>query len=228
MVCSHCGANTPADTKFCPSCGTALAEAIVTEEHAANLILVGFSSKINDPSFTKYVQNTNQWSLVFSIILALAAIIGFFIYGETSSDMENPQALFIGLGIGGMFLFIAGAQIMGRKWGKTWDGTVVDKQVNQKRRKQNTSHDDYYWVDYLEYVVVIMDGMGKKHEIKIDDDDHIYNYYRIGDKVRHHGMLNSYEKYDKSRDSIIFCNACASLNDIQEDHCLRCHCPLLK
>ncbi len=62
----------------------------------------------------------------------------------------------------------------------------------------------------------------------VEDDDTLYNYYRIGDRVRHHAGLNSYEKYDKTRDSIIFCAACATLCDIGDDVCYRCKCPLLK
>ena len=99
--------------------------------------LIGFSSKINDPAFSKYIKNTNRWSAIFSVIIAVAAIIGFYIYGETSSEMENPQALYIGLGIGGMFLLIALFTIIGRSKSTTWDGTVVDKKIEKKRRSQS-------------------------------------------------------------------------------------------
>lgn len=189
---------------------------------------IGFSSRINDKAFESYVKNTNRWSVIFSVILSVASAVGFFIYGETSSEMENPQALFIGLGIGGMFLLIAIFTIIGRCKSKTWDGKVFDKKIQKKRRKKSTTDDDYYWVDYDEYYVFIRSDSGEIHEISAEDDDTVYNYYQIGDRVRHHKGLNSYEKYDKSKDSIIFCNACASLNDINDDYCFRCKCPLLK
>lgn len=189
---------------------------------------LGFSTKINDPAFAKYIKDTNRWSSVFSLILAVAAIIGFFFYGETSSEMENPQALFIGIGIGGMFILIALFQIMSRKKSKTWDGEVVDKKIERKQRRRQTGDDDYYLEDYTKYIVVILSENGKKHELSAEDDDTKYKYYQIGDRVRHHQGLNSYEKFDKSEDRIIFCNACASLNDIHEDYCFRCRCPLLK
>ena len=189
--------------------------------------LMGFSSKINDPAFAKYLKNTNRWSAIFSIIIAAAAVIGFYIYGETSSEMENPQALYIGLGIGGMFLLIALFTIIGRKKSTTWDGTVVDKKIEKKRRSQS-SGDDHYWENYTLFTVFLRSDSGKKHKISVENDDTLYNYYQVGDRVRHHKGLNSYEKYDKSRDSIIFCNACASLNDIRDDYCFRCKCPLLK
>jgi len=191
------------------------------------LELMGFSSKINDPAFAKYLKNTNRWSAIFSIIIAAAAVIGFYIYGETSSEMENPQALYMGLGIGGMFLLIALFTIIGRKKSTTWDGTVVDKKIEKKRRSQS-SGDDHYWENYTLFTVFLRSDSGKKHKISVENDDTLYNYYQVGDRVRHHKGLNSYEKYDKSRDSIIFCNACASLNEIRDDYCFRCKCPLLK
>lgn len=247
MYCRNCG-NQLADTaRFCGGCGTPVEEKRKIEytedieniqdkksiQERANVISygsAGFSTKISDPAFAKYLKNTNKWSAIFSIILAMAAIIGFFIYGETSSEMDNPQAMYIGLGIGGMFILIALFQILGRNRSKTWDGTVIDKTIKNKRRRQNTGSDtnDYYWVDYIEYKVIIRSDSGKKHEITAEDDTTVYNYYEKGDRVRHHGGLNSYEKYDKSKDSIIFCAACGSLNNIEDDNCFRCKCPLLK
>jgi hypothetical protein len=122
-------------------------------------------------------------------------------------------------------MLIALFQIAGRNRSKTWDGTVVDKKIRTRRR-----HDKYQnrWLDYIESKVSIQADNGKMHTIGADDDDTLYNYYKIGDRVRHHKGINTYEKQDKSGDSIIFCNACATLNDINEDYCFRCNCPLLK
>jgi hypothetical protein len=190
-----------------------------------NHCIIGYSEKINDPAMGRYVKNSNRYSGIFAFVLAVAAVSGFYIYGETSDEMENPEALYIGFTIGSMFLLIALFQIIGRNKSKTWDGTVVDKKVKQKRR-----HDKYQncWIGYQEFTVCIQADNGKMHYTKADDDDTQYNYYQIGDRVRHHKGLNSYEKYDKSKDTIIFCNACASLNDINADFCFRCKCPLLK
>ncbi len=185
---------------------------------------IGFSPKINDPAFANYLKNSNRWAGYFSLGLAFFAVLGFYIYGETSSEMENPEALYIGLGIGSMFILIAFFQIVGRNKTKTWDGTVVDKKIINKRR-QDKNQD--YWKDYLEYQVTIKADDGKKYHISTEDDDTLYNYYQIGNRVRHHKGLNSYEKQDKSLDTIIFCNACASLNDINDKYCFRCKCPLL-
>lgn len=229
MYCKHCGTALPDDTRFCTGCGAQAGSASDSRPTVGGG-RIGYSDRIHDPAFARYLKNTNRWSAIFSMILAVAAVIGFYIYGETSSEMENPQALFIGMGIGGMFLIIALYTTIARKRSKTWDGVVVDKTIKKKNRRQSTgSGDDYYIHYYSEYAVIVReDGKGKTHRLTAEDDDTVFNYYQIGDRVRHHAGLNSYEKYDKSKDSIIFCSACSTLCDINDDVCFRCKCPLLK
>jgi hypothetical protein len=227
MRCPHCGADSAKNIKFCTECGSALPAYAEETRQQETRILIGYSDRINDPAFARYMRNSKVWSFSFAAVLALIAIVGFYIYGESSPEMDNPEALYIGLGIGGMFLLIALFQTIGRSRSKTWDGVVVDKKIEKKRR-QKGSGNDRYWVNYTLYTVVIKTDRGQFHEVRVEDDDTVYNYYQIGDRVRHHKGLNSLEKYDKSGDSIIFCNACASLNDIADDSCFRCHCPLLK
>lgn len=227
--CPDCGTQLAAGDRFCGDCGSdtaSLTASAVKEPDNSNR--VGFSNKINDPAFARYLKNSNRWSLLFALILAAAAVIGFYIYGENSYEMDNPQALYIGLGIGGMFVIIALGQIIGRGRSQGWDGTVIDKTVERKRRKRNSGNNDYYIEKYTEYTVHLRSDSGKKYVICVENDDTLYNYYQIGDRVRHHKGLNTFEKYDKSGDSIIFCNACSSLNDINDDYCFRCRCPLLK
>lgn len=227
MLCPHCGADSPKNVRFCTECGSAMPE-IAEKKESSGGNLIGFSSRINDPAFARYVKNKKRWALLFASILAVIVIVGFFIYGQTSSEMDNPQALFIGLGIGGMFITIALLACLSISRSTTWDGTVVDKKIEQKKRRHRTGDNDYYWEKYTLYTVVIKSDSGKIHNKTTEDNDTDFNYYQIGDKVRHHGGLDSFEKYDKSKDTIIFCNACGTLHDIQDDTCVRCNCPLLK
>lgn len=230
MYCRQCGVLLPENARFCASCGgSAQNQQTQTAKPNFDQRLEGFSSKISDPAFAKYIKNTYRWSVIFTVILAVAAIVGFTIAGEMGVDsMGNPESLYIGLAVGGMFVVIALFQIIGRQRSKTWDGTVEDKKIQKKTERQYHGNNDYSIVDYLEYSVIIRSDHGKKHVIKAKNDDTLYNYYRVGDRVRHHAGLRSYEKYDKSGDKFIPCNACASLNDIHDDYCFRCKCPLLK
>lgn len=227
MLCPHCGVDSDKNVRFCVNCGGAMPEA-AKKENSVNKKLIGFSPLIKDPAFARYIKNTKRWSYIFASILALAAVVGFYIYGETSTEMDNPEALYIGLGIGGMFLAIALFQSIGRNRSTAWDGVVADKQIHQKRRKRKTDDNGSYWEQYVLFTVIIKRDDGKTHTLSAEDDDTVFNYYQVGDKVRHHGGLNSIEKYDKSKDKIIFCNACAYLNDIKDDYCVKCRCPLLK
>ena len=137
MYCANCGSVLPDSAKLCTECGTRAVELSDSGSRSGNE-RVGYSLRINDPAFKGYIKNSNRWSAIFSAILALIAVIGFYIYGETGTEMENPEALYIGFGVGGMFLTIALLQILGRKRSKTWDGVVVDKTVTKKDRRQST------------------------------------------------------------------------------------------
>ncbi len=227
MYCSNCGTQVSENAKFCSGCGNGIRYSPQSFQQAVSLN--GFSTRISAPAFAKYIKNTNRWSALFSMILALVAVIGFYIAGEAGAEgMSNPQSLYIGFGIGGMLLVIALFQIMGRKRSKTWDGTVVDKKIKKKTETHTYGDDDVRYEDYLEYSVIIRSDQGKQYTIRNRNNDTLYNYYRVGDRVRHHAGLNSYEKYDKTGDTFIPCNACATLCEINEDYCFRCKCPLLK
>ncbi len=226
MSCYRCGRQLPENTRYCPSCGTDQhRRGQLLQAGADQKNLTGFSERINDPAFARYVKNSRKYSLVFSLVMAFVAVLGFAVAGEVSPEMDNPQSLYIGMVIGGMFLAIALYQLAGRR-SKTWDGTVVDKKTVQKRRRSRTG-DNSLLEKYTVYSVFIKSDDGRLHEIRAENDNTLFNYFRVGDRVRHHGNLNTYEKYDKSGDTVIFCAACASPNDINSDLCARCRCPLL-
>lgn len=189
---------------------------------------MAYSSRIHDPAFAKYLADSDKYAKIFAFILAAGAVVGFYLYGELSPEMHNPEALYIGFGIGGMFIVIALITNRSKKGAKTWDGKVYDKQIEKKRRRRNATDPDYHMREYLLFKVIFQSNDGKTNEITAENDDTLYNYYRTGERVRYHGSLRSFEKYDKSKDTIIFCNACASMNEMSSDRCHRCHCPLLK
>lgn len=215
-------------SSFCRVCGFQMPGSV--EESSAQKFpskdpsgyRIGFSPKINDPAFARYVKHSNQWSSLFTIIISAAAVIGFYIYGETSSEMSNPQALYIGFVIAGMFVLIALGQILKRSGGKTWDGEVVDKRITEV-----SDTDEGFATNRMSYIIFIRRDDGKVIKLRSRDLPGMYHYFNVGDRVRHHGKLKTYEKYDKSHDEVIYCNACGSQNEIADDRCRRCKCPLL-
>jgi hypothetical protein len=55
----------------------------------------------------------------------------------------------------------------------------------------------------------------------------MYDYLDIGDRVRYHPALETYEKYDKSKDEVIYCNVCRRGTRFN-DRCERCKNLLFK
>ncbi len=219
--CPACGAEIEQSMTACQKCGAPLRERAPQD-------LTGFSDKINDKAFKKYIRNSDLYSAVFSVVLAVAAVIGFSVYGWKSDEMDNPQAFYIGCGIGGMFLLIALVQIIRRRSRRDWDGAVIKKTASNKTKKVSTGGDEYRRERYTEYKVIFRDDRGRKHAFTVDGDDTRFNYYSVGDRVRFHGRLGAYEKFDKSHDTFVFCAACSAVNAIERDTCELCKCPLLK
>lgn len=220
MFCDQCGNPISLGVHHCPFCGASVRTAQVPTS------MVGFSAKINDPAFSKYKAKSGLWSIIFSAILALIAIIGFPIYGQYSGELEFPKSLYYGMGIGGMFILIALFQLAKRGLDKTWDGTVADKKSYRRRVNDNNDSNAVHYQTVYEIKVKKDSGGTKKH--KTVNLPGLYDYYNVGDRLRHHKGFQYYEKYDKSHDTQILCAACLSFNSIQDDVCKRCKCPLLK
>ena len=185
---------------------------------------MAYSTKMHDQAFDKYLQNSKNWKFQFSLILAALAVFGFWMYGTFGNEMDTQEALQIGLFIALMFIVIGFFSGLSKPK-LDWEGVVTDKKIKKTLKDigyQNSKADCYI------YTIYIKSENGKVHEIWSENDDTLFNYYKIGDKVKRHERLKTYEKFDKSEDEIIFCNACGFMHDIQDNVCRNCGCPLLK
>lgn len=61
-----------------------------------------------------------------------------------------------------------------------------------------------------------------------EDESPAVCYYRIGDRVRHHGGLKLCEKENKDMDRAVLCLRCLTLTPKAEEHCRNCGLTLLK
>ncbi|OPY84558.1 MAG: hypothetical protein A4E71_02608 [Smithella sp. PtaU1.Bin162] len=218
MFCSCCGNTIDENQSFCSRCGASFGKGPVQSQ------LIGFSPRINDAAFTAYKKKSRSWSFIFSFILAVIAIVAFPIYGNATGEIDWPFSLYYGLGIGGMFIIIAILQTIKRGVDKTWDGVVADKYtyISYERNRNG------YRIPHTVYVLKVKKDTGGSKKHKWRDSPGLYDYYNIGDRVRHHKGFYYYEKYDKSQDTQIMCAACMAFIDIGEETCTKCKCPLLK
>lgn len=222
MLCPNCGNEVSVNNSTCLYCEAVTPGEMVPSNNTGNL--VGFSDKINDPAFTSYKKKSVAWSFIFAAILAAVAMTGFPIYGNISGEIDWPYSFLYGLCIGCMFLVIAFMQTLKKGLDKTWDGTVDYK--NAYRLKERNRNGAYH--HHMVYILKVKKDSGRTKKHKWRDIPGPYNYYNIGDRVRHHKGFYYYEKYDKSKDSQIMCTACMSFHDIHKDLCTKCKCPLLK
>lgn len=222
MFCSDCGAQVLPGMQFCSSCGAPV-DAVQPEMPQTAWIAPGFSDRINDPAFAAYIRRSRKISVIFGIAMAIIALVGFVIYGVTQENLLF--GLLLGTLIGGMFLVVTLVSIVRSRSGSTWDGTVVDKKVKKRTRKQGSSGRQSR---YNEYIVYVKSDDGNTHKVASTNTSAAFDYYRVGDRVRRHPGLQFYEKYDKSGDAEILCNACLQFNPVHADVCSRCKCPVLK
>lgn len=176
---------------------------------------MAFSEKFDDPCFNRYRRHYRINIMIWTGGLMAAALIGFYIYAQDQSGDDQTEAYISGSVIATMFFLIGLYAIFDKRKKRDWIGEVVEKRIDKVKG------DDVYRI-FIEH------SNGKIHERNATNDSTRYDYYKIGDLIKYHGKLNSIEKFDKSEDEIIFCNACSYLNDIEEDRCVMCKCVLLK
>ncbi|MDL2254279.1 hypothetical protein LJC49_09490 [Ruminococcaceae bacterium OttesenSCG-928-I18] len=186
-------------------------------------VTLGYSARISDPAFAEYIQKSRKASSIFGVVLAVIVLAGFAIYGVVRGTLVF--AMVIGIFLAGLFLIVTFVTLSKNKKGGTWDGEVVDKRIKKRRR---ASGDNGNRRSYNEYIVYVKDDKGKIHKLASASVSAVYNYYQIGERVRRHPGLQYYEKYDKTGDAEILCNACLQFNSVYADTCSQCKCPVLK
>jgi ribosomal protein L40E len=235
-VCKACGAELPEGAEFCIGCGKAVNSA-TSEPTESNHVatpappqsgtgLVGFSDRCNSPEILAAAQKNKKFSIGCMWILVFVPLIGFPVAGLLMDDFPFGESLVIGVGIA-LVMLIINLLALRRTKQPMWEGVVVNKYSKEKSEHRGGEDDNYR--TYTEYTTIINTDAGKKKTIvEKDSGRHMYDYLSVGDRVRFHPRFGTYEKYDKSKDRIIYCNVCSMMNPIQNDRCKRCNNLLFK
>ncbi|HBK59544.1 MAG TPA: hypothetical protein DDZ84_01965 [Firmicutes bacterium] len=179
--------------------------------------LVGWSSRCDDPAILAAAQSNRKSAIGCAWALAFLFPLGFAVAGLFVEELPLGEALIIGSGLGALMMVINLLRAKSMKK-PAWEGVVIEKYEKDKR-KYDRSDDVTY---YTEFVIVIQTTTGRKHRIARDSHREMYDYFKVGDRVRYHPAFATYEKFDKSRDRIIYCNVCSMMNPISNDRCERC------
>ena len=238
-ICRSCGAKIAENAAFCTNCGASV-QKVAGEVTNSSLqaaaqpqnnmppqnqaSLVGWSPKSNDPEILEAARKNKKSAMGCAWIFMLLFPIGFLLAGLFIDEMPLNEAIIIGVGLGVIMLIINLVRIKDMKH-PVWEGVVTQRFHKERRHNKN----DDTMSTYTEYTTVIRTDAGKKKRIiERDSQRHMYDYLAVGDRVRYHSAFSSYEKYDKSKDKIIYCNVCYTMNPISNDRCKRCNNLLFK
>jgi predicted nucleic acid-binding Zn ribbon protein len=232
-LCSACGTAIPQDVSCCINCGAA----VNSGEHSTQASsgealtrgdwqptnLIGFSNICNNLEILEVARVSRKRSSGFMWILVFVPLIGFPVAGLLMDDFPLGESVIIGIGIA-IVMLIINLFTLHRAKQPIWEGVVTNK-----FKKEKYEHRDDPSRTYTEYTVLITTDAGRKKTIvERGSRRAMYDYLSVGDRVRYHPQFGTYEKYDKSKDRIIYCNVCSVMNPIQNDRCKWCKNLLFK
>jgi hypothetical protein len=228
--CTSCGAQTENDALYCTSCGQQTRKANTIEQNSFERFsdsgLVGFSDKYNNPEIIEAANKKRKESKGCMGMSVVVPILIFLLFGFFIDEVPMVDAIVIGTLISLAMLVI---NIVGIARAKKpmWEGVVVNKKNSIKTRTNKRDSTDEK--RYQEFEIEIRTDSGKmKRIVERDNVNDMYLYLNIGDRVRYHPQFGTYEKYDKSKDKIIYCNVCSVMNKIKKDRCSNCNNLLFK
>ncbi|WP_352418229.1 zinc ribbon domain-containing protein [Proteiniborus sp.] len=225
MFCQNCGDKLKVGAAFCSNCG---AKAQQDNGDTQRADLVGFSERYNSPDILEAARKNRKSSIGCMWILVFVPLVGFPIAGLLMDDFPFGESVVIGVGIALMMLIV---NLFGLRRAKQpmWEGVVTNKFSKERHHHNRTNDESDTYSTYTEYTTVIRMDTGKEKKlIERDSQRDMYDYLAVGDRVRYHPTFDTYEKYDKSKDRIIYCNVCRMMNPIQNDRCKRCNNLLFK
>lgn len=240
MICPKCGKSLPADAKKCRYCGQDQGlpyteeqsggpdmKSEKKEESAAGYI--GWSSLYFQPDVQKYVSKKKRVALRRALYIVVLPFIIFFALGLVFPQLNTTVFMWIGIGLSLLMIpFVVRRYIQLAT--PVWEGEVISKSEEKRAYRQSKKEKDSneQAITYIEYKVNIKKDDGKLFKLSDKNKSVYYDFFNVGDRVRCFPIFETYEKYDKTKGSFIFCLVCGQKNPIENVQCEACKAMLFK
>lgn len=186
--------------------------------------LIGWSLRCDEPEILEAARKRKRFTINCLWLFAILFPLGFLILNFFVKELPLFDAIVIGTGVG-LVITLINLWFLKDMKRPPWQGVVVDKSKKERRQNKN----DESMATYTEYTTVVRTDAGKKKRIiEKDSRNFMYSYLKVGDRVKFHPAFSAYEKYDKSKDRIIYCAVCSTMNPIKNERCKRCNNYLFK
>lgn len=185
---------------------------------------VGFSKVVSSPEFISKLRQYNLKIFIISLFFIPLPILFFIIYSSFEPDFGISDAIKYGLILSTLFTFFLLIIYLQRAYGKPWEGVIISKDIEQRRRKRNKYSYEYYDV----YILRISTDSGSSKSIEEPYlTSYYYSHFNVGDRIKYHPSIGYYEKYDKTNDYELLCPFCSDVTSIERSKC-KCGTPLIK
>ncbi|MCL1798220.1 MAG: hypothetical protein FWG23_00530 [Eggerthellaceae bacterium] len=188
--------------------------------------LVGYAPRIDDTGLTDKQGNESRTLLIAAFVSLPILVAAFQVAAFFYTQYSRLLWLVIGIVLGIVFMIALLVQSAKRRQAVDFEGELVKKDVRKKSSgdPENGMVETYY---LHSLVFSGTDGKTHKHSERQGAKEPAGNswpgYLQVGDRVRYHAKLDYFEKYDKSRDSLLPCVECRSFFDIALDSCPHCN-----
>ncbi|MBQ6018535.1 MAG: zinc-ribbon domain-containing protein [Clostridia bacterium] len=224
--CTVCGERVEKNAAACPRCGRPYGNEKYAGVNQTGAGGVGYSSRADDPTLKTQKKKGKAFGFVFLLLFSVGVAAYLLISKQVPATAEGYRN--VGLVVGAIWLIDLLWYLSSLRKKKDWEGVVERKEHTTETRSRRDSDGDSHLEHADVYRVYFRTSDGKRRKEQAVGNSRLFDQFFEGERVRHIGRLDYYEKYDKSRDAFLLCAGCGSSRDARDDYCGRCGCVMLK